>query len=823
MKNIQNLLDTLNRIAALLLFAEHEKNIEASILNGMGLAGRCVEADRVQLWRNEVIEEALHFVHKLEWLGDTDKPVKPAPVGIKFPYRDMLPARELDFLQGKPINGPLSRLPQTVRDLLGGFEIKSAAIIPILTNNRLWGFLFLGDCQKERALTGDAIDMLRSVGLLIANAWPQGDTVSDLSVREAFERCEVFWSNVECGISVIDAETREIIDINPIAVRMFGADKSLIVGRRCHQLLCPATEHNCPVMDKNQVVDRSERKFIRANGEVIPIIKSVAKIMLNGRLVLLESFTDISNLKAAEDKLRLMEITEQANKAKTNFLSNMSHEMRTPMNAILGMTAIGKSAADIERKDYALGKIEDASTHLLGIINDVLDMAKIESGKFELSLEEFSFEKMLERVLNIVSFRVEEKKQLLSLRLDKDIPPVLIGDGQRLAQIITNLLGNAVKFTPNGGSIWLNARLLEEKEDVCTIRIEVTDSGIGISAEQQARLFHSFQQAEAHTARKYGGTGLGLSISKNIVEMMGGSIWVESELGQGATFAFTFQMKRGDWQKYERTVRAISWKNLRILAVDDNAGISGYIKNFVGSFGAHCDTAACGADALRLVRQNDAYDIVFTDWKMPDIDGFALTKRLKTMEPNPAKTVVIMLASTEWRDVEEYAKGAGVDNFLPKPLFPAAIEEIINNFLGVLQRQIDDTAANMEDSFKGKRILLAEDIEINREIVRSLLEPTLLEIDCAQDGAEAVRLFAENPGKYGMIFMDVQMPVMEGYEATRKIRAAGTANAAEIPIIAMTASVFREDIDRCLAAGMNGHIGKPLNLNEVLEKLRRYL
>jgi signal transduction histidine kinase len=381
------------------------------------------------------------------------------------------------------------------------------------------------------------------------------------------------------------------------------------------------------------------------------------------------------------------EAAEKASQAKSDFLANMSHEMRTPMNAVIGMTAIAKNSGEIEKKDYCLQKIEDASSHLLGVINDILDMSKIEANKFELSPVEFLFEKMLQKVVTVSSFRVGEKKQNFTIHVDKDIPPALVGDDQRLSQVITNLLSNAVKFTPEGGNIHLEAHLFEEYGKRCMLKITVTDSGIGISAEQKERLFHSFEQADSSTSRKFGGTGLGLAISKRIVGMMGGSIWVESEQGQGSTFTFTAVLEKGSEDNFK----------------EDPAG-------------------------------ND--------------------------------------------------EGA-------------------------------------EDDFSGRSILLAEDNEINREIVLSLLEPTGLSIDCAENGREAVEKFNQNPGKYHMIFMDVQMPEMDGFEATRKIRAVESVS--RIPIIAMTANVFREDVEKCLKSGMDGHVGKPLDMGDVLSQLRRYL
>ena len=395
----------------------------------------------------------------------------------------------------------------------------------------------------------------------------------------------------------------------------------------------------------------------------------------------------LSDLREAKNK------ANQAAMAKGAFLSNMSHEIRTPMNAIVGMAAIGKLTNEIERKNYALNKIEDASAHLLAIINDVLDMSKIESGKFELSLSKFHFSDMIWRVASVISFRVEEKNQYFEINIDENIPPTLIGNEHRLAQVITNLVGNAVKFTPHEGRIDLNARLLKEENKICTIQVEVIDNGIGISPEQQVDLFQPFHQVETDAARKFEGTGLGLSICKNIIGIMGGRIWVESKLGEGAAFIFTVEMKRAD-----------------------EAG------------------------------------------KYPD---------------------------TSWQKTGQNGK---------KPF-----------------------------SLSDKCILLVEDIVVNREIVIALLEQTEIKIECAENGKQAVDMFTQAPEKYELIFMDVQMPEMDGYEATRRIRLINHSKAKTIPIIAMTAYTFREDVERCLNAGMNDHIGKPLDFNQLMEKLRQYL
>ncbi|MHC6201781.1 ATP-binding protein [Breznakiellaceae bacterium SP9] len=434
----------------------------------------------------------------------------------------------------------------------------------------------------------------------------------------------------------------------------------------------------------------------------------VAVILITAGLILF--FRMLKAITKQNEELR--EISREAlsaSKAKSDFLANMSHEMRTPLNAIIGMTAIAKGAHDIEKKEYCLNKIENASAHLLGVINDILDMSKIEANRFDFSPIDFIFEKMLQKTVNVINFKVEEKQQHFTVFIDRNIPRTLYGDEQRLAQVIANLLSNAVKFTPDGGSIRLDAKLLGKEDGFCTLRISVSDTGIGLSPEQIAKLFTSFVQADSGTSRKFGGTGLGLAISKRIVEMMNGAIWVESEPGKGASFIFTVTLKEAA-KELEETGPA-DRGTVRVLTVDD------------------------------------------------DLDNTALPP------------------------------------------------------------------SGDANCFKGRKILLAEDIDINREIVMTLLEPTAVEIVEAENGKIAFEKFMASPEDFDMVFMDVQMPLMDGYTATRKIRAFEKTlpNHKPVPIVAMTANVFKEDIDNCLEAGMNGHSGKPLNLDDVMEKMRKYL
>ena len=530
------------------------------------------------------------------------------------------------------------------------------------------------------------------------------------------------------------------------------------------------------------------------------------------------------------DNTELVEVKEAAEiaaHAKANFLANMSHEIRTPMNAIIGMTNIGINATDIERKEYCLGKIETASKHLLGIINDILDFSKIDAGKFELSETSFNFEKTLSKIVDVINFSIESRKQNLYVSIDNCIPKHLFGDEQRLSQVVTNLLSNAIKFTPDGGTIRLDATLLSEKDDVCKLQVSVEDTGIGISKKQQTRLFNAFEQADAGITRKFGGTGLGITISKNIVEMMGGEIWLESQLGVGSKFMFTVLLKKSCESIVASHDKNIVWNNMKFFIIDDDPIILDFFVQLFQSKGAICTTASSAAQAQELLAQSSEYNMYFIDYTLPDLSGLELAELIQ--KQGNIQPVALLSTAGDWDNIKGKATTVGVSTFLSKPLFSSAVLSTVSSCLGeaepltVQRAETKSKFSHTIADYSGYFILLVDDVEINREIILALLEDTNVSIDTAENGIQAVEMFTQSPDKYGLILMDVQMPEMDGHTATRSIRALDIPFAKTIPIIAMTAHVFREDIENCVEAGMNNHIGKPIDTGELYAILQMYL
>jgi PAS domain S-box-containing protein len=652
---------------------------------------------------------------------------------------------------------------------------------------------------------------------------------TEAKAREADERAQILF-NVAPLASCMFGFNVNVLDCNQEMVKMFGIPDKEFFLENFFTLLFPKYQPNGELsadvsanngrMAFEKGYHRFECMHQKLDGTPMPSEVTMVRVKYRGGYAIAGYFRDLTEQMAMIQLAKQQAEAEAASRAKSSFLATMSHEMRTPMNAIIGMTTIGKNAGSTERKDYALDKIGEAAAHLLSVINDVLDISKIEANKLELAPVEFNLEKMLQKIISIINFRMDEKHQKFNLNLDKNIPRFIIGDDYRLSQIIMNLLSNAVKFSPEQGEIGLDITLLGEENGICEIRISVSDNGIGITAEQQAKLFSAFEQADSGITREFGGTGLGLSISKNIIELMNGKIWIESEFGKGSRFIFTVKVERGKKNIMSMLAPGIKRENMRVLVADDESEICVYFKDLFDQLNISCSTAGDGFEAYRVIEETGSYDIYFVDWRMPNMDGLELTRKIKAHDKD-RPSVVVMISSADWTLIKEMATDAGVSKYLLKPLFSSAIIDCVNECLGLNEGK--ETGDEVTGRFAGKRMLVAEDVEINREIIMSLLEDTGISIDCVENGQEAVDMITAEPDKYDVILMDVQMPKMDGLEATRRIRALTAQRPKYLYIIAMTAHVFMSDIEECLASGMDDHIGKPVDIDDVLKKLHKYL
>ena len=516
---------------------------------------------------------------------------------------------------------------------------------------------------------------------------------------------------------------------------------------------------------------------------------------------------------------------EHANHAKSEFLSSMSHDIRTPMNAIVGMTTIAiTNMNNQEQVQNCLRKIALSSKHLLGLINDVLDMAKIESGKMTFNYDQVSLREVMDSITSIVQSQVKSKRQQFNIFIHDITVENVCCDSVRLNQILLNLLGNAVKFTPEGGSIHVS--LYEEEsakgEDYICTHLVVKDTGIGMSEEYQKKIFESFSREDSARVRKTEGTGLGMAITKYIVDAMGGTIGVKSELGKGSEFHVVLDLEKAKVQEADMVLP--SWD---MLVVDDDEQLCQSAVASLKSIGVNPDWCMDGETAIKMAeerhRRNNDYHIILLDWKLPGMDGIAAAREIRSIYGN--NVPILLISAYDWSEIKDRAKAAGVTGFIPKPLFKSTLfyglKPYAADFTG--QKEQVTEVVSKDTKLEGKHILLAEDNEINWEVASELLSSLGLELDWAENGRVCLEKFSQSPvGYYDAVLMDIRMPIMNGYEATVAIRGLDREDA-DIPIIAMTADAFAEDVQKCLDAGMNAHVAKPIDIRDVSRQLEKYL
>ena len=639
--------------------------------------------------------------------------------------------------------------------------------------------------------------------------------------------------NVDDVFLMLDAETSKVDYVSPNVERLLGIPWREV--RQDARVLAALHPNGFPERDKNYLKgllsgqqrewdfefehrETKERRWfhvIAIGSEVEGRAKYI--LVLSDRTADKQVNQALSNAVAA---------AETANRAKSTFLSNMSHDIRTPMNAIIGFTTLALSNInDTERvKDY-LGKTLASSNHLLSLINDVLDMSRIESGKIHLEEVEVNLSDVLHDLKTIVSGQIFAKQLELYMDVMDVTDEDVYCDKTRLNQILLNLLSNAIKFTPAGGTVSVRVRQLAGKVRGCgQYEFRIKDNGIGMSQEFAQKIFEPFERERTSTVSRIQGTGLGMAITKNIVDMMGGTIKVQTAQGKGSEFIICLPMRT---QAEHRPVEKITeLEGLKALVVDDDFNTCDSVTKMLVKVGMRAEWTLSGKEAVLRARQSiemsDVYHAYIIDWRLPDMNGIEVTRQIRSLHDD---TPIIILTAYDWSDIEVEAKAAGVTAFCSKPMFMSDLRETLMSALG--QNQTDaaqELLPQKNADFKGRHILLVEDNELNREIAQEILREYGFRVDTAENGAVAVeKVCTAAPGSYDLVLMDVQMPVMDGYTATRKIRALDDPARAKIPILAMTANAFDEDRCNALESGMNGFLSKPIVISDLVQELHKIL
>ncbi len=673
-----------------------------------------------------------------------------------------------------------------------------------------------------------------SLVLVLFALLSQGALVRKMRSKESYYReflFNVLSENIDEVLMIYHLRTQSMELVSSNVQRILGIN-SKVLEDNAGALFEYCTTEECGellgVFDRETLQTRMEKECMMLNpttGEEKCMSIAIYPVHKGGKISrYIIAINDLTEAKQTQQVLRDALINSQnANRAKSDFLSNMSHEIRTPMNAIIGMTTIAATVMDKpDRLENCLSKIASSSRHLLMLINDILDMSKIESGKLALSHEPMLLTKLIDEICTIIYVQTQAKNQNFEVATDF-VHENIIGDALRLKQVLINLLSNAVKYTPENGKIKFSIQEMPKRHSQSVwVRFSVSDNGIGMTPEFMEKLFQPFEQE----GKISGGTGLGMAITKNLVTLANGRIHAYSQQGEGSTFVVELPFETPEGHTHHHLPPHFA--ELRVLIVDDDQDVCKHTSIILSRLGIRAQWVQSGHEAVETVREaiakDDGFDIVLLDWLMPEMDGLATTRQLRDLED--VEPLFIILAAFEWGDIEDEARKAGVDLFITKPLFQSSL---YNALLQMSRDDLDVSEENpvrteKENDFSGRRFLLVEDNPINVEIATELLGMTNAQVESAINGQDAVDIFLKSPaGYYDLILMDVQMPIMDGYQATRAIRASKHPDAGHIPIIAMTANAFADDVVHALQAGMNAHIAKPIDFKNLCETIAQEL
>lgn len=814
-KRRDKLLTVSNEIGRMLLDASVDDFVNL-IWDAMDKLGKAAEVDRVYIWENHPEHDGeIPSTQLFEWsLGA--EPQQGNEFTVDVPLGSLW--REI-LSSGKCINSKVRDLPYFERNHLEGQDIRSVLVAPIIFNGEFWGFVGYDDCKNERTWHESEEAILHSTAMMLTAAIKRHATEKALATEQK--------------------TLMRIFESSPIGVVISNNGKVLRCNTRFVDLCQVNVSETLPTMfiddsEYDNILEEVARTgfiFNRnvqlklSDDSIKDILLTIRTIDYEGEPAYLSWLVDITDLKQTEKELLLArDLAEAGTRAKSEFLARMSHEIRTPMNAIHGMIYLCLQTELTEKQKDYLYKTQTATMNLLGIIDDVLDFSKIEAGRMELEKIRFNLTDIVQETVDIIEFQAQEKHLELAVHIGEKVHEYLLGDPTRLRQIMTNLAGNAIKFTDKGKielSVDLadniNIETLPPNETV--LLFKVSDTGIGLTPEQIEHIFESFSQADGSTTRKYGGTGLGLVISKNLIELMGGKIELESVFGKGTTFSFTARFQKTD-PIFVESVDAF-FSDKKILVVDDDSITRELIREILLSFGMKVETAENGIEGIESLvhakKHDDPFDIALIDWKMPRMDGIETIRQIRLSEDIEVPPQILMISAYDRYECLRQSRNLGIAGFLVKPITSKSLHETLATVLSNELRKRREPFEEPGVDISGTRVLLVEDNKVNQIVAVELLKMHGVEPVIANNGLEALE--AVKNEDFDLVLMDVQMPVMDGLEATVAIRSLDKPGIDKLPILAMTANAMDSDYRKSIEVGMNDHLTKPIDP----EKLRRAL